>query len=145
MTRIDFYLLAERSSGDRWLLCCRLVEKVVAQGLGVYIHTPGPAEAQRVDQLLWSFRQQSFIPHGLVGEGIPGLCRVLIGWDEHPPEGHDEVLINLAPQVPPFFSRFDRVLEPLDGQPQVREEGRTRYRFYRDRGYPLHHHEDIKL
>lgn len=144
MTRVDFYVLEERSGGDRALLCCRLVEKVLAQGLRAYIHTPDRDEAERLNQLLWTFRQQSFIPHGLVGETEPALTRVLIGWDPAPPADQMEVLINLAPQVPPFFSRFDRVLEPLDGQPQVREEGRARYRFYRDRGYPLHTH-DIKL
>ncbi len=144
MTRVDFYVLAERSAGDRALLCCRLVEKVLTQGLRVYIHAPERSEAERLNQLLWTFRQESFIPHGLVGETEPALSRVLIGWAAEPPKDGIEVLINLAPQVPPFFSRFDRVLEPLDSQPQVREEGRARYRFYRDRGYPLHTH-DIKL
>lgn len=141
MTRVDFYKVAERSAGDRFVLACRLADKVHAEGLKVYAHTANKEDAERLDRLLWTFRQQSFLPHGLVGEGEKEIMRILIGWDAPPPEAGDEVLINLAPEVPSFFSRFDRVLEPVDDQPQIREQGRARYRFYRDRGYPLHFHE----
>jgi DNA polymerase III subunit chi len=144
VTRVDFYLLAERSAGDRYLLGCRLTEKAFAQGHQVFLNATDRTEAEKLDRLLWTFRQQSFIPHGLVSTADPALTPVLIGWDNQMPEVKEDVLINLSPEVPAFFSRFDRVLEPIDGQPQVREGARARYRFYRDRGYPLQHHE-IKL
>ena len=65
---------------------------------------------------------------------------MLIGW-QPPPESEHDVLINLAPEVPNFFSRFARLAEPLDQEPGIREAGRERYRFYRDRGYPLESHQ----
>ena len=144
MTRVDFYRVAERSVGDRFVLACRLAEKVHAQGLQVYAHAASKADAEKLDRLLWTFRQQSFLPHGLVGDSEPSVTSIVIGWDSPPPEAKEDVLINLAPEVPPFFSRFDRVVEPVDDQPEHRDQGRARYRFYRDRGYPLHYHE-IKL
>lgn len=53
---------------------------------------------------------------------------------------HDSgLLINLATQVPSFFGRFDRVAEIIVGE--TKDQGREHYKFYRDRGYPLHHHD----
>jgi|TARA_B110000977_G_C10720438_1_gene354983 DNA polymerase-3 subunit chi len=49
------------------------------------------------------------------------------------------LLINLAFQVPSFFGRFDRVAEIIVGE--TKDRGREHYKFYRDRGYPLHHHD----
>ena len=51
-----------------------------------------------------------------------------------------DVMINLAPDVPGFFSRYARVAEVIDSDPARREAGRERFRFYRDRGYELKTH-----
>jgi DNA polymerase-3 subunit chi len=40
-----------------------------------------------------------------------------------------------------FFSRFERVAELVSGDADVRQQGRKRYSFYKDRGYPLRTHE----
>ena len=52
-----------------------------------------------------------------------------------------EVLINLADEVPDFFSRYARVAEIVDADAIRREKGRERFRFYRDRGYQLQTHQ----
>jgi len=138
MTQIDFYTLEPDSPGDRFLLTCRLVERVRAEGLRVLVHCPTPDLARHLDRLLWTYRQDSFIPHGLVGQTDAVLTPVLIGLDGTPAE-EDQVLINLAPEVPPFFSRFSRVCEPVDQDPLVRAAGRERFRYYRELRYPLEH------
>ncbi len=138
MTRIDFYLA--RPPGDRLLLTCRLAEKAYAQGHRVYVHCADPQQADHLDRLLWSFRQGSFIPHALAAEAHPELDTLVLGADL-PPEGSDDVLINLGVEVPAFFSRFERLAEPLDTTPEIQQAGRRRYAFYRDRGYPLAFHE----
>jgi len=141
MTRIDFYTLEPDSPGDRFLLVCRLADRVRTTGLRVLIHCPDGEQARHLDRLLWTFRQDSFLPHGIVGQ--PGLDQaltpILIGRDGTP-DCEDQALINLALEVPPFFSRFERVCEPVDQDPTVRAAGRERFRYYRDRGYPLEHH-----
>jgi DNA polymerase-3 subunit chi len=141
MTRIDFYSLEDGSRGDRFLLTCRLVERILAgEGMRVYIHVPDGQQAQHLDKLLWTFREQSFIPHGLLGDTDPHLTPVLIGSDAGP-EQEDQVLVNLALAVPEFFGRFERLCEPVDQNSAVRAAGRERFRYYRDRGYELHHHK----
>jgi DNA polymerase-3 subunit chi len=137
MTRIDFYVLGERSRVDVWGTACRLAEKAWKSGHRVLLQVSDESSAAHLDRLLWTFRDQSFVPHGRLGSAAPGLNPVLIGQDESGGEEH-EVLINLTPAVPGFFSRFERVAEVIAADPQTRAVGRERYRFYRDRGYPLH-------
>jgi DNA polymerase-3 subunit chi len=139
MTRIDFYSLESDSSGDRFILTCRLVERIRETGARVLIHVPDAEHARHLDRLLWTFREESFIPHGMVGKTDHDLTPVLISGNGTP-ENQDEVLVNLAPDVPEFFGRFERLCEPVDHDPAARLAGRERFRYYRDRGYPLQHH-----
>jgi DNA polymerase III subunit chi len=140
MTRIDFYVLEPGHSGNRFTLACRLVEKILQQPRRIYLHTAGEAEARALDRLLWTFRDGSFLPHGLAGQVAAELNPILVGWGEDP-GAESDVLINLGDQVPQFFSRFDRVAECIDQDPRGRAAGRERFRFYRDRGYPLQTHK----
>ncbi len=65
---------------------------------------------------------------------------VMIGHDQQPPEETWDVMVNLAILVPEFFSRYQRVVEVVDGNEQRRSQGRERFRFYRERGYELRTH-----
>lgn len=136
MTRIDFYILDDNAHGDRYHLSCRIAEKAWGEGHRVLIHTSSVQEARHLDSLLWTYRDGSFIPHGLLGEADPEANPILIGHGTDA-GGEEDVLINLAPGIPEFFSNFDRVIEPVDHDAEVRDASRQRYRFYRDRGYPL--------
>jgi len=138
MTRIDFYILQDHESRGRELTACRIAEKAWQQKHRVHIHTASRVQSQKIDDLLWTFKDGSFIPHEL-GTDTGGLCPISIS-HESEPECHD-VLINLAEEVPFFFSRFERVSEIIDQDPEGQESGRARYRFYRDRGYELDTHK----
>ena len=140
MTRVDFYILPGAAPDGRERLACRLADKAYRLGHPVYIHTQGPEQAAALDDLLWTFRDGSFVPHQRVAgdanlDGVP----VLIGHAEVPEQCHT-LLINLAQEVPSFFSRFERVLEPVDQREDNKLAGRERFRFYRDRGYALETH-----
>ena len=87
---------------------------------------------------MWTFRDGSFLPHVLAGEGED--APVHIGHSAEPGEGF-HLLINLGPEVPGFFSRFERVAEVVDGDETQKAKGRERFRFYKDRGYPLETHK----
>lgn len=140
MTQVDFYVLDERAMGNRFTLACRLSEKIYHQGRRIFIHTESEEESRHMNRLLWTFRQGSFIPHGMHKACDPLTTPVIISHDKESGDEKD-VLINLAMEVPGFFSRFDRVAEIIDKEPQVISAGRQRFRFYRDRGYPLNKHD----
>ncbi len=138
MTRIDFYILAETAPQGREWLACRLAEKAYKLGHRVYIQTESEQQTRTLDDLLWTFRQGSFIPHGPLADDVE--APVMLGHQGEPADIHD-VLINLSSQVPPFFSRFIRVAEVVDNTENVRLPARDRYRFYRERGYALSSHD----
>lgn len=140
MTQVDFYILKDDADGNRFLLACRVAEKARNAGHRVLIHTTSDDESRHMDQLLWTYNKSSFVPHGLLGDADPAQNPVLIGNAHSDHEEHD-VLINLATEVPTVFSRFSRLAECVDNDEVVRTASRERYRFYRDRGYPLSVHE----
>tara|TARA_R110000787_G_scaffold123580_12_gene234674 strand:+ start:6252 stop:6701 length:450 start_codon:yes stop_codon:yes gene_type:complete len=135
VTRIDFYLL---SSSDAVATVCRLCEKAVGAGKRIYVLATDGALAEQLDGALWSFRQNSFIAHERFhGEAITEpQPPILIGDLEAPPSHHD-ILVNLGAQIPDWFSSFERVLEVVDSDENRRSKSRERFRFYRERGYPL--------
>lgn len=139
MTRVDFYILEQQHAEARQRFACRLAEKAWRQGHRVYIHTDGIAQSHRLDELLWSYRVESFVPHALDDDAAADAAPVHIGHGDEP-QHHDDLLINLTPDVPLFFSRFDRVIELVGQQEESRRQGRERFRFYRERGYPLANH-----
>ncbi|HLW73747.1 MAG TPA: DNA polymerase III subunit chi, partial [Gammaproteobacteria bacterium] len=103
------------------LFACRLAEKAFALGHRVFVHAPGDGAARELDDLMWTFRDGSFLPHVLAGEGED--APVHIGHDVEPGEGF-HLLINLGPDVPGFFSRFERVAEVVDGDETQKAKGR---------------------
>lgn len=143
MTRVDFYILGTSSDEARLKIACRLAEKAMRQHQQVFLYPASTGEARRLDDVLWTFSQGSFVPHRIVSgsDSCTWPEPVLIG-PEHPSAGaRHEVLINLADEVPEFFSRYERVAEIVDGDTARRERGRERFRFYRDRGYELNTHQ----
>lgn len=144
MTRITFYILQDNAPQARELFACRLAEKAYAKGLALYIHTAGEHASKALDRLLWTFKQHSFVPHAMENDCPDPQAPILIN---HTSElstvahAHQRsLLINLANDIPTFFSAFERVAEVIDPQPEHKTQGRARYRFYRERGYELENH-----
>jgi len=138
MDRVDFYVLEDSSRDALYRMACRLTEKAFLLGHRVHIHTDALETAQEVDRLLWSFRDRSFVPHEIEPQ-TPDVWPVTIGYRGEPAT-QAQVLVNLAAEVPPFFERFERVVELTNQDPAVRQHSRSRYRHYRERGCTLEHH-----
>jgi DNA polymerase-3 subunit chi len=140
MTRVDFYLLRDTGNAARALFACRLAEKAFQQGHQIYMNTESTEQLMQLDDLLWTFRAGSFLPHAVDSGKECGQQPVLLGYNREPRDNHD-VLVNLSGEVPSFFSRFHRVVEIVGGHDAQRTAARERYRFYKDRGYTLNTHE----
>ncbi len=140
MTQVDFYVLQDDSAQNRVRFACRLADKAWRLGNRVFIHTESAEQTRQLDDLLWTFQQNSFLPHAVYAEGQDDPPPVLLAHDSEPDASH-QVLINLAVDVPVFFSRFERVAELVNQAADIRRQGRSRYSFYKERGYPLRTHE----
>lgn len=138
MTRVDFYILPNMDIDARDRFACRLAKRAVDHGHHVHVHVDDEDAQHRFDELMWTYPAHRFLAHGVAGDPLGERAPVLISRDP-PGAESDQMLINLGAEVPSFFGRFERVAE-IFVQPQV-EAGRQRYKYYRDRGYPLFHHD----
>ena len=138
MTKIDFYQIG----GDEMSFACRLIDQVYRRGHQIYVHAMDEAQAKNLDDQLWIFRQDSFIPHVLqVADSQQDVnVPVKIGHNHEPTE-HQDVLVNLSGVVPDFFSRFDRVAEVVPVDENRRQAARDNYSYYKQRGYSLNYHQ----
>lgn len=140
MTRVSFYVLADTAPDAGLRFACRLIEKAHAEGHRVYWRLADEEACRAADDLLWTFRQGSFVPHArspaLTGDDDP--TPVVLDTNG-PPPGFDDVLVNLHPEVPDFFNRFERVAEIVT--PETRTAGRRRYKFYQDHDCELETHK----
>jgi DNA polymerase-3 subunit chi len=136
MTQIDFYTHVP----DKLRAACSLTMKAVARDLRVMVFCPDSDTARRFDRMLWSAPAIAFIPHCAPEDPLAPVTPVIVDC-----EGeqllHDEVLVNLRPDWPPFFSRFQRLIEIVSLEEEDRARARERFRFYRDRGYEIRSHD----
>ena len=151
MTQVDFYILPDGPEDGRLRLACRLADKAVQSKLGVFVLAKTEADARKLDELLWTVTQNSFLPHRYVWDTDEAAVEepILIGCLERAHSAPTEqatgmrwdLMINLSDEVPETFERYQRLAEVVDGEPERRERGRERYRYYRDRGYALKAHQ----
>jgi DNA polymerase-3 subunit chi len=138
VTRVGFYVVQQPGQDERLRVAARLTDKALRRGHRIFINAASEQQAAHLDDLLWSFRPASFLPHALYS--AQATEPVLIGWGQDPGE-HDDLLVNLDLDVPRFFSRFHRVAEVVTQDEDSLAALRRSWRFYKDRGYALEKHD----
>jgi len=82
MTETLFYHLERRSLED---VLPGLVEKSLQRGWRAAIKTDSAERSDALDTLLWTYDDQSFLPHAQAGDGDPAAQPVLISVEEGNP------------------------------------------------------------
>src|SRR3954471_557912 len=82
MTETLFYHLERRSLED---ILPGLVEKSLQRGWRAAIRTDSSERSDALDTLLWTYDDQSFLPHAQAGDGDPAGQPVLISVEEGNP------------------------------------------------------------
>jgi DNA polymerase-3 subunit chi len=136
MTQIDFYTHVE----DKLRTACQLAGKAFAHGLKVTVFCPDREAAQRFDRALWMTPAIGFVPHCAPDDPLAAETPVIVDCTGERLL-HDELLLNLRPEWPPFFSRFQRLIEIVSLDERDRVDARERFRFYRERGYEIRTHD----
>jgi DNA polymerase-3 subunit chi len=140
MARVDFYVLNQAGAQSRRSFACRLAEKAYRLDNTVHIHAGTRADAERIDELLWTFRDGSFVPHHRLSDAPGGLdSPVTIGCETDSVEPCD-LLINLCDEIPDFAETFPRVAELVTSDAECKQLSRKRFTEYRDKGHTLETH-----
>jgi DNA polymerase-3 subunit chi len=139
--RVDFYVLKSAAARQRWAFACRLTEKAYLKDLKIVIVSDTLADAQALDELLWTFNERSFIPHKvcLDEQSVDPATAVHLTVEKALPPA--DLLVNLAQQLPPQFQRYSRIAEVIDADEERRRLGRERFKVYRDLKLALETHQ----
>ena len=135
MTSIDFYTGAD----DPIDVAARIATKAWQQYGSVRVLTPDAATTEALDKRLWIVPATGFVPHCRLASPLAAETPVIVD-DALEHEGPACVLVNLHPEPPPFFSRFERLADVVGRDQSLADAGRRRWKFYRDRGYEMKHH-----
>ncbi len=133
MAEADFYVLPASDPEARNLFLCRLCDKVIGLGHPIFIHCASEEDAERLDQLLWEFKPEAFLPHSLIGQ-TPD-APITIGWGDQRPN-HKKVFLNMVADISEDALEFERILEIVVQHPPVLEATRRNYRLYQEKGIP---------
>ena len=136
MTQIDFFTHVAQPLK----LATRIIAKAYRSHGSVRVLTPDAATTEALDKRLWIVPATGFVPHCRLASPLAAETPVIVD-DVLEHEGPACVLVNLHPEPPPFFSRFERLAELVAADEAHLAAGRARYRFYRERGYELRQYD----
>lgn len=141
MSKVDFYVIDGSGDSTRQRFACRLAEKAYRLDNTVHIHATDRQSVQQIDDLLWTFRDGSFVPHEVLGNPTgDGPAPITIGCDSAPARECD-LLINLSDDIPPIADSFPRVAEIVTSDEDAKNRSRKRFVDYRERGHTLDTHK----
>jgi DNA polymerase III subunit chi len=145
--RVDFYVLKSAAAHQRRAFACRLTEKAYLKDLKIVIVNDTPADAQALDDLLWTFNERSFIPHKVCADAQsfdPATpVHLMLASADMPAADMPaaDLLVNLAHRLPAHLQRCTRIAEIIDADEERRRLGRERFKAYRDLKLTLETHQ----
>ncbi|MEZ5499324.1 MAG: DNA polymerase III subunit chi [Steroidobacteraceae bacterium] len=130
--RVDFYITDDASGRERLRLACRLAEKAYQAGQAVVVLCADAEQQRALDELMWTFRDGSFLPHECADSVAPVEPRcVRLQLDA---DNAGEIVISLSETFVAAADSCERVIDIIDGDADRRARGRERFRSYRELG-----------
>ena len=113
MTEVLFYHL-QRQPLERVLPT--LLERSLARGWRVVVQGSSDERIEALDALLWTYRDDSFLPHGTAKEADPTAQPILLTTAEHNPNGAKVRFLIDGAAVPPDAAAYERLVLIFDGE-----------------------------
>jgi len=144
MIEVDFYILPDDQLSNLQRYACQLAEIHWQSGKRVLIQTDGADDSQSLDDLLWSIRDDSFIPHGIATLEPSDQQQPILISHQKINDSNFQSIINLSSRAADLTKEninSDTNIEEILNQNELRKQaGRENYKIYRDFGYTLKHH-----
>ncbi len=140
MSKVDFYILESSSKQKAWHYACLWLEQIVVENKRVYINMESSEDANALDLLMWTYRDDSFLPHCIYTAKEEFPAAIQIGVSNTPPlstEMTHDILLNFAQHLPSFHSHFSQIVEIVSADTLAQEWARLRYKQYREQGYNM--------
>ena len=131
-TTVVFYCLKRPEHNGKLRLTCNLANTAFKRGHNVYLSANSVEMCKMLDDMLWTFAPNSFVPHTIYdpNQAIDlDQYPVVIGYSP-PSDKFKDVLISLHPDVPEFAGQFQRVIEPIDSSEEEQESAEKKFSRY---------------
>lgn len=123
-----FYLVPGADDELRLHTAAKLAEKAWRQSHRVCLYCDDEAQAQRMDEVLWSFRPDAFIPHCILADN-GAACDEPVGIQWVAPSPADwQTTVVLGSRLPDSADRFERLALIANDNPAVLRQARNQYR-----------------
>jgi DNA polymerase-3 subunit chi len=138
--RADFYLLTQADITACLPTLCRILAKAYTQRQSVFVLTQSAQQAQALDELLWTFRDDSFIPHAIVTSidssdvpiGISHQLDLFAG---------QSILVNLTARTLDIAPLPQRLITLIPEQDETyKQQARQQYQQLKQAQHELHMH-----
>ncbi|MEC7944441.1 MAG: DNA polymerase III subunit chi [Pseudomonadota bacterium] len=134
MTKISFYHLLHTPLETA---LPKLMEKVLISGAKAVIRTNSGERAEALSNILWTYKPDTFLPHGTARDGNADKQPIWITPDEENPNCA-EILVLTDGALAGDLSTWQRCIEIFDGRNESAvSEARLRWSFYKSTRYEL--------
>ena len=141
MTDIGFYHLTGTPL-ERALP--KLLEKVLQSGKRAVVMAGSEERVESLNATLWSYRQDSFLPHGSVRDGNTEAQPVWLTAKDENPNGASILILSDGASSESIAS-FERCLEMFDGRDEAAvAEARVRWKSYQEAGHSVVYHQQTE-
>ena len=136
-TNVLFHHFESIERKDFLIYVCKLIEKGYKQNINpIFIKTNTQKQAEELDKFLWTFRQESYIPHTLVDQDSNNTQPVQIGWIDNEIEDA-EAIINLSDGMPDISNHLKKIHEIIENIDEKKEKARERWKKYKSIGFNI--------
>jgi DNA polymerase-3 subunit chi len=134
MTVVQFYHLTQTPL-ERALP--KLAEKAYSGGFRTHLLLDAPERVEYFNQLLWTYAQDSFLPHGTKQDAEPEMQPVFLSSGFDAPNAPDLLFVTEG-SVPQKPEEYKRILDMFDGKSEERlQAARARWKQYKDAGHEV--------
>ncbi len=127
-------LFLELKMAAKERLTCDVIEKLYEEGRRIALYTEQKSTANKMNLLLWSWKQETFLPHALYEEGADNDDPIMIYTGAHTIP-NDRVLILFDPLPPETLRGRASVIDFAEVyHEQKKQESRGRFRALKNDG-----------
>ena len=139
MTEITFHV----NAADKLDYACRFLRTTQKKAAKVMV-CASPEVLKQLSSQLWALTQTEFLPHCFAdaAPAVLALSPVVLVSDLTNTHLEHDVLLHLGASLPVGFERFARLIEVVSASDELdRQQARTRWRDYTQRGYSIVRHD----
>lgn len=135
MTQIQFYHL---TATPMERAVPRLVEKAWQAGFRVHLVLGSEEQLDYLNHALWTFAQDSFLPHASAKDPFPEKAPVFLSCDLTPAPNEANILFVTEGSAPEAPEKFERVIDMFDGNSEEAvKTARARWKNYQQAGHTV--------